>query len=359
MAGNLIADLIADFKNLGTLAKANQDDLKTLEGLRVDPEELDEGPLASIISPLKKTYRDKYLKLTSDIDGAIELLKNISEYCDNIIKWLDNFREIKEHSKLMELFNNTNQSGETFSSQIDRLSQTYELYLQKVGISLEGEESLITASAELVQMLADYKKIVQKLEKIKSIRGSAYKDIKEMFVSLANERLVVSVQSDKTSIDQKIKGLSKIDSLLDVAEMQIFKKLNGTLDSYRIEIIRGFFIVLVSNLREFNPNSSNEYLNKCLIEKVPNLQILKYENFEVDIKNIERIEYKDSSGKYFKLLSTSLLYLILISPKNLSLNFEDLSSRKEVSKKISELTSESNNIPSPPPPPPQNQSTNP
>ena len=62
MAGNLIVDLIADFKDLGTLAKANQDDLKTLEDLSANPEKLDEGPLASIIAPLKKTYRDRVLK---------------------------------------------------------------------------------------------------------------------------------------------------------------------------------------------------------------------------------------------------------------------------------------------------------
>ena len=336
MARNLIADLIADFKSLGTLAKATQNDLKTLDDLSINPEELDEGPLASIISPLKKTYRNSHLKLTSDVNGAIEHLKGVSKYCDEIINWLENFREVKEHSKLMELFNNPNNGGATFSNQVGELSRSFDLYVQKVGMSLEGEESLISESAKIERMFTFYKQIIKKLDEIRSIRSKNYKGIKEMFIELGMARLGASIRIG-TSVDEKINDLSKINWFLDVAKEQIFRRLNGKFDNDRTETVRNFFMMLVENLRNFDERSSNEYLEDCLL-KINGLKTLRYGNFEVDISNPSGNKYNDTSGDSFELLSTTLLYLVLISPENLSLNFKD-SSGKEVSKKISELSS--------------------
>ena len=337
MARNFIGDLIANFSDLRTLAKATQDDLKALEGLSVNPEELDEGPLASIISPLKKTYRNSHLKLTSDVDGAIKHLEGVSKYCDEIINWLENFRGVKEHSKLMELFNNPNNGGATFSNQVGELSRSFDLYVQKVGMSLEGEENLISKSAEIERMFTSYEKIIKELDGIRSIQTKNYKGIKEMFIELVMARLGASIRVE-TSVDEKINDLSKIYWFLGVAKEQIFRRLNGKFDNNRTEIVRNFFIMLVGNLRNFDEESSNKYLEDCLL-KINGLKTLRYENFEVDIRNQSRNKYKDiSSGDSFELLSTTLLYLVLISPENLSLNFKD-SSGKEVSKKISELSS--------------------
>ncbi len=344
MAGNLIADLIEDFKSLGTLAEVTQDDLKTLEGLSVNPDELDEGPLASIISPFKKMYRNNHLKLTSDVNGAIEHLKGVSKYSDEIVKWLGDFRVIREHSELMKLFNNPNQEGATFSSQIEGLSRNFDLYVQKVGMSLEKEENLIGESAEIEHMSTYRDKIVKKLEEIKSIQGeNNYKDIKEMFIEYATGEIGRRIR-DSTSISKVVREvLPQINQLILLAEDEIFKKLNGNFDSYRRGIIRGFFVIFFGDLEKFKEENSNEYLENCLKE-INGLETLKYGNFEVNIKDPSRIEYKGKPNEIFKLSSTTLLHSVLISPDGLSLRFKDTNDGKEVTKKISTL-----NLRTPPP----------
>lgn len=275
-----IDKIIKDMGTFNSLAKTTKEDIETLDKLAIqDINSLDKYSGFLQYRGVLGGYSKDHSKITSEKNELIKYLDEIITYSENLKTWLTNLKG-RNDDEIIKIFTTADASNnsQSFSDQIIKLSNSFEIYLNKLDIELNDEKNVISSTTELGILFKEYENLVKKLANSNYSIEDAGLIIKESFIQYI-QGFVFKIKDVNNASNE----LSKISRIIDYMIKYIFnnfepkgKNLNPL---SRKDEIKEFVNKICIGLRNQNLKSESEI--QVFLETIA--KSIKYQGFSKSI----------------------------------------------------------------------------